>query len=54
MLQTATYYYPTPRWLTLSRQISEAEPLPPSLHLLLLNVADKVPTYRQRVDLPPI
>jgi IclR family transcriptional regulator, acetate operon repressor len=34
-----TGYYPTPRWLTLSRQISEAEPLPPSLHLLLLDVA---------------
>jgi IclR family acetate operon transcriptional repressor len=33
-----TGYYPTPRWLTLSRQISEAEPLPPSLHRLLLDL----------------
>ena len=32
-------YYPTPRWLTLSREISEAEPLPPSLHRLLLELA---------------
>jgi len=34
-----TGYYPTPRWLTLSRDIAEAEPLPPSLHRLLLDVA---------------
>ena len=32
-------YYPTPRWLTLAGQIAEAEPLPPSLHRLLLDVA---------------
>ncbi len=32
-------YYPTPRWLTLSRSIAEAEPLPPSIHLLLLDLA---------------
>jgi IclR family acetate operon transcriptional repressor len=32
-------YYPTPRWLTLARDIAEAEPLPPSLHRLLLDVA---------------
>ncbi len=32
-------YYPTPRWLSLARGISEAEPLPPSLHRLLLEVA---------------
>jgi IclR family transcriptional regulator, acetate operon repressor len=31
-------YYPTPRWLSLARGISEAEPLPPSLHRLLLDV----------------
>ena len=34
-----TGYYPTPRWLALSRDISEAEPLPPSLHRLLLDLA---------------
>jgi IclR family acetate operon transcriptional repressor len=34
-----TGYYPTPRWLTLARDIAEAEPLPPSLHRLLLDVA---------------
>jgi len=32
-------YYPTPRWLALARDIAEAEPLPPSLHRLLLDVA---------------
>ena len=32
-------YYPTPRWLTLARNIAEAEPLPPSLHRLLLDLA---------------
>ena len=32
-------YYPTPRWLALSRDIAEAEPLPPSLHRLLLDLA---------------
>jgi DNA-binding IclR family transcriptional regulator len=32
-------YYPTPRWQTLARDIAEAEPLPPSLHRLLLDVA---------------
>ncbi len=31
-------YYPTPRWLSLARGISEAEPLPPSLHRLLLDL----------------
>ncbi len=34
-------YYPTPRWLTLSRNIAEAEPLPPSLHRLLLELAEE-------------
>jgi DNA-binding IclR family transcriptional regulator len=32
-------YYPTPRWLVLSRAVAEAEPLPPSLHRLLLDLA---------------
>jgi DNA-binding IclR family transcriptional regulator len=32
-------YYPTPRWLALSRDIAEAEPLPLSLHRLLLDLA---------------
>ena len=32
-------YYPTPRWLTLARAVAEAEPLPPSLHRLLLALA---------------
>jgi len=32
-------YYPTPRWLALSRDIAEAEPLPPSLHRMLLDLA---------------
>ena len=31
-------YYPTPRWLVLARGIGEAEPLPPSLHRLLLDL----------------
>lgn len=32
-------YYPTPLWLTLSRQIAEAEPLPEALHAIATLVA---------------
>ncbi|GLR85109.1 IclR family transcriptional regulator [Bradyrhizobium iriomotense] len=28
-------YYPTPRWLTLARMVSEVEPLPPWVHALI-------------------
>jgi DNA-binding IclR family transcriptional regulator len=28
-------YYPTPRWLTLARRVSEVEPLPPWTHALI-------------------
>jgi len=31
-------YYPTPRWLTLASNVAGAEPLPPSLHRLLLDL----------------
>lgn len=32
-------YYPTPRWLTLARAVTEAEPLPEALHELAADVA---------------
>jgi DNA-binding IclR family transcriptional regulator len=34
-------YFPTPRWLSLARGISEAEPLPPSLHRLLVDLVQE-------------
>jgi DNA-binding IclR family transcriptional regulator len=34
-------YYPTPRWLTLARNVAEAEPLPASLHRLLVDLAEQ-------------
>jgi DNA-binding IclR family transcriptional regulator len=34
-------YYPTPRWMTLARAVGEAEPLPPSLHRLLIDIVDE-------------
>src|ERR1700759_5073947 len=36
-----TGYYPTPRWLTLSPNNAEAEPLPPSLHRLLMDLVQE-------------
>jgi len=32
-------YYPTPRWLSIAQDITEAEPLPASVHHLLIDLA---------------
>lgn len=34
-------YYPSPRWLTVAKTVAAAEPLPDSVHLLALEIADK-------------
>jgi DNA-binding IclR family transcriptional regulator len=33
-------YYPSPRWLTLARTVADAEPLPDSVHAMVVEIAE--------------
>jgi DNA-binding IclR family transcriptional regulator len=34
-------YYPSPRWLTLARTVADAEPLPDTVHAMVIEIAEK-------------